>query len=490
MSNFKLTIDDIFKQLKGEKITPTTLVEESLQRAKKYQQQYNAFVTLIETASDEAKQLKGDIDNPLYGVPYALKDNIATKGILTTGSSNILKEYRPVFDATVVSKLKKKKAILIGKTVLDELAMGGSGTTGHTGKVYNPWDPKRIIGGSSAGSTAAVALGIVPFALGSDTGNSIRRPAAFGGVVGFKPTYGRISRFGLFPLASSLDHIGCLTRSVKDAAYVVDAIKGHDKKDMTTLPDDDKVYAHMLDGNVRGKKLCYIKEIIDLDNDNKEWSSIINNFKLVIKHCEELGMVVEPVTIDKQLLKALYPAYLIISGAEATSNNANLTGLLFGNRGRGNTIDDIIFDARTKGFSRLIKQRFIFGSYVLQKENQANFFRNAQRLRRMIVEQINDLFKIYDGLILPAARGIAPLLNKEIDDFSDFSLLSENHLLIGNFGGFPSITIPSGLVDEMPIGVNITGRILEDDIVLNIAYALETKLGLKGIIARGGREDV
>ena len=229
-------IDDIRNNLDNGNVTSEMLFEEATSKAKKYQDEYNSFITIM----DKKEEIEGN--SILRGIPYALKDNISTKGILTTASSNILKDYIPLYDATIYKKLKESGAVLMGKTVLDELAMGGTGTTGHTGVVKNPWDKTRMIGGSSAGSAASVALGIVPFAIGSDTGDSIRKPAAYGGVVGYKPTYGRISRYGLFAFASSLDHLGVFARSVKDASYVMDIVKGHDEKDMTSLPDEDLSY--------------------------------------------------------------------------------------------------------------------------------------------------------------------------------------------------------------------------------------------------------
>ena len=206
------------------------LFNESIDEARKCQDEFNPFVTILD------KYEKVDSDSLLSGIPYALKDNISTKGILTTASSNILKNYVPVYDATIYEKLKKAGAVLMGKTVLDELAMGGTGTTGHTGVVRNPWNKERQIGGSSAGSAAAVALGIVPFAIGSDTGDSVRKPAAYGGIVGFKPTYGRISRYGLFAFASSLDHLGIFARNVRNVAIVSDIVKGHDEKEPMRSP--------------------------------------------------------------------------------------------------------------------------------------------------------------------------------------------------------------------------------------------------------------
>lgn len=471
-------IDDIRNGLDSGKVTSDKLFEEAVNKAYKYQDVYNSFVTIMDKKDEVCS------NSILSGIPYALKDNISTKGILTTASSNILKDYIPLYDATIYKKLKKSGAVLMGKTVLDELAMGGTGTTGHTGIVRNPWNKDRMIGGSSAGSAASVALGIVPFAIGSDTGDSIRKPAAYGGVVGYKPTYGRISRYGLFSFASSLDHVGVFARSVKDVSYVMDVVKGHDDKDMTSLPDEDVSYVSELDNDVSGKKLFYIKEAIEIDNGNNELKEIISNFKSVLEKCKELGMIVEEVSFDKELLEAIYPVYNVISCAEATSNNSNLTGIPFGNRVDGKNVNDIMMNTRTNGFSELIKRRFVIGSYVLQKENQERLFLNACRVRRLIVNRMNELFEKYDGLIMPTSGNIAPLFDDASDKLSDEYLILGNHLVIGNFGGFPSISIPSGFVNDMPVSVNITGRAKEDSLVLNMANKVESLLDCKGMVAK------
>lgn len=478
---YEKSIDILRSELDDGKITGEELFKEANTKAHYYQEKYNSFVTII-----DKYKMRGKNKTLITDIPYALKDNFSTSGILTTASSNILKNYIPVYDATVYKKLKDAGAVLVGKTVLDELAMGGTGTTGHTGKVYNPWNKERMIGGSSSGSAAAVALGIVPFAIGSDTGDSVRKPAAYGGIVGFKPTYGRISRYGLFAFASSLDHVGVLTRSVKDAAIVTDIIKGQDSLDMTSLEDDKKIYSEEINKDVKGKKLFYIKEACNLDeyeNPSEMLKSTINKFNGTLEICKKIGIQIDEVSIDKKLLNALYPTYMTISCAEATSNNSNLTGISFGVRGEGKSIEEIMFDARTKGFSELIRRRFVIGSYVLQKENQDKLFLNACRVRRMIVNKINELFEEYDGMIMPASGGIAPKFDEKSDRLSSSYLILENHLVIGNFGGYPSITIPNGFIDKMPIGINITGRVMEDDVVLNIANKIEEQMEYKEMIA-------
>lgn len=474
-----LSVLELRKLLDNKEITIEDLFNNSRELAIKLNGDYNNFVTILDKLEHSSNK-----NSLLNGIPYALKDNFSTKDILTTASSNILKDYIPVYNSTVYQKLIDAGCVLVGKTTLDELAMGGTGTTCHTGVVRNIWDKKRMVGGSSSGSANAVASGIVPFALGSDTGDSVRKPASYVGVVGFKPTYGRISRYGLFAFASSLDHVGIFARNVKDVAIVTDVLKGKDTNDMTSLEDDNINYLDNLDNEIKGRKLFYIKEVINIKTNNKETDEIIKNFKENIDKLRELGFIIEEVSIDKKLLEAVYPTYNIISCAEATSNNANLTGILYGPRSGKDNINDMIFDARTKGFSELIKRRFVIGSYVLQKENQEKLFLNACRVRRIIVDKINDLFKKYDGYILPACGTVAPLLEDASDKLTEEYLILENHLQIGNFGGFPSITIPCGYVNNMPISINLTGRAKEDSLVLNMAYHISNKLGNHDIIAR------
>lgn len=473
-----LSVLELRKLLDNKEVTTLELFNNSRKLAMKLNDDYNNFVTILDKLEYNPNK-----NSLLNGIPYALKDNFSTKDILTTGSSNILKDYIPIYNSTVYQKLIDAGCVLVGKTTLDELAMGGTGTTCHTGVVRNIWDKKRMVGGSSAGSANAVASGIVPFAIGSDTGDSVRKPASYVGIVGFKPTYGRISRYGLFAFASSLDHVGIFARNVKDVAIVTDVLKGKDTNDMTSLEDDNIKYADNLDNEIKGRKLFYIKEVINVKTNNKETEEIIKKFMDNIDKLRELGFVIEEVSIDKKLLEAVYPTYNIISCAEATSNNANLTGILYGPRSDKDNINDMIFDARTKGFSELIKRRFVIGSYVLQKENQDKLFLNACRVRRIIVDKINDLFKEYDGYILPTC-GIAPLLEDASDKLTEEYLILENHLQIGNFGGFPSITIPCGYVNNMPISINLTGRAKEDSLVLNMAYHISNKLGNHDIIAR------
>lgn len=476
------SIKEIHEALVSGKVTSGKLVEEALRKSHEVEDKYNAFVTILDDA--EAKEVSESL---VSGIPFGVKDNYSTKDVLSTGSSNTLKNYVPFYTATVVQRLMDAGAIMVNKTALDEFGMGGTGTTPHTGAVLNPWDQTRMCAGSSAGSACAVASGVYPFALGSDTGDSIRKPAAYCGIVGYKPTYGMLSRYGLFPFASSLDHCGILTKSVEDAAIVTDIMKGIDEHDMTSWDSSHIHLQEALTGNIEGKKLFYIKEICDIHNYPNASNTLkehLNNFFKTLELLKTKGVTVEEVSIDSKLLNAIASVYVVISCAEATSNMSNLTGIIFGPRSNKTDVFEMMKEHRTLGFSPLIKRRFIIGSYVLQKENQERYFKNAQRVRRLIVDKMKELFREYDALILPVSSGPAKKLDEDKDVIDAGTNVLEEHLQIGNFGGFPSITIPNGFVESLPVGINITGNCYDDENVLNIAYTLESLMPYRGQIAK------
>ncbi len=480
------TIREIHEALVSKKITPLELTKEALRRAKENQDV--AFETLLEEkALEEAKKLvEPEAENLFWGIPVVVKDNISTKDVLTTASSEILKDYVPVFDATVVQKLKEAHAIIIGKSTLDELAMGGTGTTGHKGITYNPYDPKheRIVGGSSCGSAVSVADAIVPFALGSDTGDSVRKPASYAGLVGFKPTWGRISRFGLFPFAPSMDHIGFFTRSVEDAAVALHLLAGRDNQDATSSFKPNEDYTRLLHTSIQGKKVAVIQEIVDSISN----TTIKEQFNTSLEWLKKEGAEVSYVSMDQTLLEAIYPTYMILSCAEATSNNANLDGIKFGPRYEGKTYEEVMMKARTKGFSELIKRRFVIGSFALMRENQEVLFLRAQKARHQIVNCIRDILLEYDVIYLPAAPSVAPKLHESSDRLSNEYLIADNHLALGNFAGLPSITIPLGFYEDMPFGANVMGKEFKEAEVLQVAQALENASGLYNISARRVRK--
>lgn len=467
--------------LKGE-VTPLELVQESLKRAKK--DDNNAFEYISEKeALEQVKQLdKKDKNNPLWGIPFVIKDNFSTKGILTSASSDSLKDYVPVFDSEVYSRLINSGAILIGKTTLDELAMGGFGITGHKGTTFNPYDKTHthIVGGSSCGSASAIAASIVPLAIGSDTGDSVRKPASYAGLVGIKPTWGRISRYGLFPFAPSLDHVAYFTRSVEDSAIVLEILAGRDDKDATSSYEKVDKYLANLDSSLKGTKIAIIKEIFDLIKDEEIRNTFLKNVDVL----KESGAIINYVSMDIRLCRGIYPTYFIISSSEATSNTANLDGIRFGLSEKGKTYEEIMMNTRTKYLSKLIKRRLVIGSYSLLSENQHDVFLRAQKCRHLIVNRLNEILKDNDAIYLPATPTIAPLFTKTYDKMSDEYLVAENYLAIGNFSGLPSITVPLGKKDGLPFGGNLTGRRFDEQRVFNIALAIENITGLKNLSAK------
>ena len=479
MAHLDKSIEELHELLVNGEVTSDELVSESLKMSHELNEKSNAFVTIMNNAKGVEVT-----ENLLSGIPYGIKDNYSTRGILTTASSNTLKNYVPFFSATAVLNLEKCGAVGVNKTALDEFGMGGTGTTCHTGPVINPFDKSRICGGSSAGSACAVAYNVYPYALGSDTGDSIRKPAGYMGIVGYKPTYGMISRYGLLPYASSMDTCGVLTRSVRDASIVVDAMKGIDANDMTSWDSSDIHLLASLDGNIKDKKLCYIKELVDInnyDNVTDEVKSHLEIFMSTINKLKENGINVCEVSVDMNLLKAIESVYSVISYAEATSNMSNLTGISFGPRANGETYTEMMKNFRTTNFSPKIKRRFVIGSYVLQAENKDRYFYNAQRVRRLIVDEWNELFKSYDSVVLPVGSGVAKYLDDSKNDHDKSLSMLEEHLQVANFGGFPSITIPMGLLSGLPVGINITGKCYDDANVLNIAYGMENIIDFKNM---------
>lgn len=476
MSYLDLPLLELHRALVERKVTPLDLTKEAIERAKK--DTNNAFELIAEKEALEFAQslIEPEEDNLLWGIPFLAKDNFSTKGIETTASSNILNGYVPLYDAAVIERLKAAKCVLIGKTTLDELAMGGTGMTGHKGWTYNPYDPKheRMVGGSSCGSAASVAAGIVPFALGSDTGDSVRKPASFAGLVGFKPTWGRISRYGLFPFAPSMDHVGYFTRDVASSAALLNVLAGRDDRDSTSSIKPVDNYCENLEKPVKGMRIAVLKDVLNATSD----PILIEAFQRSVEELKRLGVEVDMVTFGNKLLNSLYPTYMVISCAEATSNNANLDGIKFGPYRGGNTYEEVMRNARTQGFSELIKRRFIIGSYCLMKENRADLFERAQKARAVAVKRVNEILSDHDFIYVPAAPSIAPRFSDSSDKLSDEYLIADNHLCLGNFSGLPSITLPLALEDGYPLGINFMGRAFEESKLLQLASAFEKITGL------------
>lgn len=471
MSYLNSTVKNIHLALTEGMTTPLELVQEAIALAKA--DKNNDFEAVnFDKALEEARKIDSvPEDKPFLGIPYLVKDNYSTAGLETTASSNILNGYIPTFDAEVVSRLRQAGAIILAKTTMDELAMGGSGTSGHKGATHNPYDYERIIGGSSCGSCAAVASGIAPFALGSDTGDSVRKPAGYGGICGFKPTWSRISRFGLFPFAPSLDAVGYFARSAYDIALLTELLAGHDEKDMSSSYRPSEKYTDYLKKKNDKKKIGYFPQVIEAVQDKK----IVDSFWKLVAGLKAQGYTVEKYDYPQELLEALYPTYMIISCSEATSNDANLDGVKFGLKPdqSAKTWEAYMSDARTRGFSSLIKRRFIIGSFSLLAENQQELFRRGQKARRLIVDAMDEFYKSFDYLLLPCAKGLPAYIKDISDQWDKKPNFIDNHLGLANLGGYPSLTMPLGYDGKLPYGINITGRQFDEGHVLALGQDIE-----------------
>ena len=452
-----------------------TRCETALEKLKALQPQLNAIVTFV----DIDEQLEGlkDIsaDAPLYGMPVVLKDNISTCGIRTTASSRILDNYVPVYDAAIVEKLKAAGAVIIAKASMDELGMGGTNKNAYTGKVSNPYDLARISGGSSGGSAVSVAAGAVAVSIGTDTGDSVRKPAAYNGIIGVKPTYGRISRYGIIPYASSLDHVGYFTTNVEDACTMLEVLAGRDDRDMTSSMRPVEAYRALLDSDVSGKVIGVLDNVQEAISDER----VKENLNALLSRLEARGAQIRHVRMPQELMETVLPVYLTIANAEATANHSNLDGIRYGMREPGESVEEVMKHYRTKGFSAYVRKRFIIGSYSLFVENQDKLFRKAQKIRRLIVDHFRELLQECDCIIASAAPGVAPLEHEAADEAMGAQhLVADNHMVLGNFSGYPSMTLPSGFLDGLPIAVNITCRPFEEVTMFNIGKAIEEESGL------------
>ncbi|WHQ37260.1 amidase family protein [Spiroplasma sp. SV19] len=485
------SIKELHQLLIAKKITPSQIVKEALANLVKHQV-LNATVTELTTEAAalalELDHLPVPTDNYLFALPYFAKDNFATKGILTTASSKILENFVPTYESTVTNILKQNNSILLGKSALDELGMGGHGLYALTGDVLNPWDLTRITGGSSSGSAALVAAGVVPFALGTDTGDSVRKPAGYCGIVGFKPTYGLISRYGVFPYAPSLDTVGYFTRTVEDSAIVFDYLAQEDHQDATSLKSKEQNYFKNLSGAVKHQKFAYLKNAHLLLPEE-----IKTHFDNLYAQLTAQGITIDAIDFPEDLLKALLPVYMVISFAEAVSSHSMLDGINFGTRVDGDSYQAVMMNSRTEGFGHVVKRRYVIGSYALSKENQTLLFLKAKRVRRLIVDALTAVFKEYDILLLPAASSIAPKISAIKDQIlteAELENYVDDLLVLGNLMGNPSLTLPLAFVDNMPIGINVNAAPFADQKVFNASLLLEEIIGIKNSVApEGGKNN-
>ncbi|MGL5246291.1 MAG: amidase family protein [Mycoplasmoidaceae bacterium] len=392
---------------------------------------------------------------------YVIKDNISLEGHLTTGGSSFLKNYIAPYSATIIELLNKEGAIPIAKSNLDEFGLGGTGTFSYNGDVLNPFDEKRITGGSSSGSAVAIAINACDFSLGTDTGDSIRRPSSFLGIIGYKPTYGLISRYGVLPYAPSFDHVGLFSKDIQIIQLVMSVIAKHDDKDFTS----QDVNIDFL--NKKENKNFNIAVLNETLNDVRK--EVIDLFHYSLNKIKNVN--IKKQDFDEKILKIIPSIYKIISYSEAVSCYQNMTGITFGENMGGKDFEEIATNNRTKNFGNELKRRFIIGSFCTSEDNYNDLFLKAKKIRTLVINAINKVFEKNDFIISLGASDIAPL-NKDVKEKKVKDKLADNYLQIANFGGYPSITIPMGYVDKMPIGINIMGKLNSDSDLLFFAKKL------------------
>jgi aspartyl-tRNA(Asn)/glutamyl-tRNA(Gln) amidotransferase subunit A len=472
MSLFDYTIKELQEKLHNKEITVEDLVDTSYKRIAEVDEQVKAFLTLNE---EEARKAAKALDNledknaALFGLPAGIKDNIVTKGLRTTCASQFLDNFTdPLYDATVITKLKEAKSITIGKLNMDEFAMGSSNENSSYFPTRNPWNTEHVPGGSSGGSAAAVAAGEVLFALGSDTGGSIRQPASFCGIVGLKPTYGRVSRFGLVAFASSLDQIGPLTRTVEDNARVLEVIAGWDQMDSTSANIDVPKYTDALTGDIKGLKIAVPKEYLG-EGVSEEVRQAVKD---ALAKLESLGATWEEVSLPHS--KYALATYYLISSSEASANLARFDGVRYGVRSKdANNMIDMFKLSRSQGFGEEVKRRIMLGTFALSSGYYDAYYKKAQKVRTLIKQDFDQVFEKYDVIIGPTSPTTAFKIGEKIDD--PLTMYANDILTIPvNLAGVPGISIPCGFSnDGLPIGLQIIGKHFDESTVFRIAHAFE-----------------
>jgi len=468
----KLTVFELVKMIHRGEVRPHEVLIDVFKRIKEVEGRVKAFVTLtVEKAYNMARDAENAVlsgkKNILTGIPIAVKDNICTKGILTTCASKILYNFYPPYESTVTQKLLNNKYILVGKTNMDEFAMGSSTENSGFHITRNPWDLERVPGGSSGGSAAAVAADECIAALGSDTGGSIRQPASFCGVVGLKPTYGRVSRFGLVAFASSLDQIGPITKCVQDAALLMNVIAGYDPMDSTSAPIGTNDFTEYLGKEVKGFKIGIPKEYF-IEGMDREVEERVND---AIKHLESLGCI--PVEISLPHTEYAVATYYIVATSEASSNLARYDGVKYGLRVEGKDLLDMYMKTRSRGFGAEVKRRIMLGTYSLSAGYYEAYYKKALQVRTLIKQDFEKAFEKVDFIITPTAPTPAFKIGEKIDDPLQM-YLSDIFTISVNLGGLPAISIPCGFsMNGLPIGLQIIGKLFDESGILQLAYAYE-----------------
>ncbi|TFH58877.1 Asp-tRNA(Asn)/Glu-tRNA(Gln) amidotransferase subunit GatA [Peribacillus frigoritolerans] len=474
MSLFEQKVSELHERLHKKEISVTDLVDESYKRIGQVEDKVKAFLTLDEeNARNQAKRLddqlvKGENEGALFGMPIGVKDNIVTKNLRTTCASKILENFDPIYDATVVQKLQKAETVTIGKLNMDEFAMGSSNENSAFQATRNPWNTEYVPGGSSGGSAASVASGEVLFSLGSDTGGSIRQPAAYCGVVGLKPTYGRVSRFGLVAFASSLDQIGPVTRTVEDNAYLLEAISGVDTMDSTSANVDVPNFVNSLTGDVRGLKIAVPKEYLGEGVGEEARNSVLEALKVL----EGLGAQWEEVSLPHS--KYALAAYYLLSSSEASANLSRFDGVRYGHRtDNAETLIEMYKQTRAEGFGDEVKRRIMLGTFSLSSGYYDAYYKKAQKVRTLIKKDFEDVFEKYDVIVGPTTPTPAFKIGEKVDD--PLTMYANDILTIPvNLAGVPGISVPCGFAaNGLPLGLQMIGKHFDESTIYRAAHAFE-----------------
>ena len=473
----ELTVHELQEKLKSKELTIPQITKAYIDKINEKEKDVQAFITILsEEAEKQAEELqnkveKGEVEGDFVGIPIGIKDNICTKGIKTTCASKMLENFVSPYDATVMKKVNAENMIDLGKLNMDEFAMGGSTEYSYFHPTRNPWNLNKVPGGSSGGSAAAVASNMVPWALGSDTGGSIREPASFCGVVGLKPTYGLVSRYGLVAFASSLDQIGPITKDVQDAAMLLNIIAGHDKKD-TTSSDRPKVdYTKALKNDVKGLKIGVPKEFFG-EGINEE---VKEQLQKAIETYKELGAEVEEFSLD--IAQYALATYYIIACAEASSNLGRFDGIRYTYRTKEfKSLKEIYKKSRSEGFGPEVKRRIILGTYVLSSGYYDAYYKKAQQVRTLVMNEFNKGFEKYDVILTPTSPTVAFDIGSKSNNPLEMYLADICTVSV-NIAGLPGISIPCGVDKEgMPVGMQLIGNKFCEDTILNAAYTFEQKI--------------
>ena len=477
MNITELTVHELKEKLEKKELTSHEITKAYIEKIKEKEKDVQAFVTTLEKdALEKAEEIdkkiaNGEITEKLAGIPIGIKDNICTKGVKTTCSSKMLEDFVAPYDATVMEKINSENLINLGKLNMDEFAMGGSTEHSYFHVTKNPWNLNKVPGGSSGGSAAAVAAGMVPWALGTDTGGSIRQPASFCGVVGLKPTYGLVSRYGVVAFASSLDQVGPITKDVTDSAMLLNIITGKDKMDSTSVERPKVDYTKALKNDVKGLKIAVPKELF-AEGINEE---VKESLEKAIETYKKLGAEISEVSLN--IAEYALASYYIIACAEASSNLGRFDGVRYGHRAKEfNNLKELYRNSRTEGFGPEVKRRIILGTYVLSSGYYDAYYKKAQQVRTLVMNKFKSVFDNYDVILTPTSPTVAFDIGSKINDplamyLADICTVSVN------IAGLPGISIPCGVDKEgMPIGMQLIGNRFTEETLLNAAYTFEQKV--------------